>query len=146
MPFSEFVIEVLRMLARNRITVILSLVMVCSLIAWINSCGGGASSTLSGGGGSNPGPTPAPTPTPAVHFVAVSWQASTSPNVAFYNIYRSGTSGGPYTRVGWRVSGLTYTDTAVQAGATYFYVVTSVTSSNTESVISSQITATVPTN
>jgi hypothetical protein len=143
MPFSEFVIEVFRMLARNRITVILSLAVVCGLIAWINSCGGGASSTVAGGGGgSNPGP--APTPTPAVHFVAVSWQASTSSNVAFYNVYRSGTSGGPYTRVGWRVSGLTYTDTAVQAGATYFYVVTSVTSSNVESVVSSQITATVP--
>jgi hypothetical protein len=146
MAFSEFVIEVLRMLARNRITVILSLVVICGLIAWINSCGGGASSSIAGGGGGGSTPTPAPTPTPAAHFVAVSWQASTSPNVAFYNVYRSATSGGPYTRVGWRVSGLTYTDTAVQAGATYFYVVTSVTSSNVESVTSSQITATVPTN
>jgi len=141
MPFSEFVIEVFRMLARHRITVILSLAAVCGLIAWINSCGGGAGSTTAGGG-SNPGS--APTPTPAVHFVAVSWQASNSSNVAFYNVYRSSTSGGPYTRVGWRVSGLTYTDTAVQPGATYFYVVTSVTSSNVESLISSQITATVP--
>jgi mannan endo-1,4-beta-mannosidase len=53
-------------------------------------------------------------------------------------------SGGPYTRVGWRVNGASFTDTGVQGGATYFYVVTSVTNSNVESVVSSEVKVTVP--
>jgi hypothetical protein len=142
MPLSKFLGEVLRMIARNRLKVAFSLVVLCGLIAWIVCCGGGSSSSSSGPGS---GPTPSPTPTPS-HSVAISWQASTSPEVGSYNVYRSTTSGGPYTtRVGWRVMGTTFTDTAVQPGATYFYVVTSVTTSNVESTISSEIKATVPT-
>jgi len=46
--------------------------------------------------------------------------------------------------VGWRVSGTTFNDGAVQPGATYFYVITAVTTSNVESVISTEVKATVP--
>jgi fibronectin type 3 domain-containing protein len=38
-----------------------------------------------------------------------------------------------------------YVDLAVQAGQTYFYVATSVDSSNVESAFSNQVSATVPT-
>jgi hypothetical protein len=127
------------MLFRSRTSVVLHLAVLWGLMSWIAGCGGG-SLTASGGG-----PTPTPTPTPPGHAVSISWQASSSPGVATYNIYRATTSGGPYTRVGWRVNGASFTDTAVQPGATYFYVVTSVTSSNVESVISPEVKSTVPT-
>jgi hypothetical protein len=129
------------MFLRHRFSVLLCFGMLCGLMA---GCGGGSSAMTSSSGGSPTPAPPTPTPTPA-HSVAISWQASSSAGVGFYNIYRSNVSGGPYTRVGWRVSGATYNDTAVQPGATYFYVITSVTTSNVESTISSEIKATVPT-
>ena len=78
------------------------------------------------------------------HSVSISWKASSSENVGAYNVYRATASGGPYTRVGWRVSGVNFTDANVQAGITYYYVVTSVTTSNVESLVSSEVRATVP--
>jgi fibronectin type 3 domain-containing protein len=39
----------------------------------------------------------------------------------------------------------TYIDTTVQAGQTYYYVVTAVDSSNVESAYSNQASATIPT-
>jgi hypothetical protein len=134
---SNFVVEVVRMFFRSRIRVALFLATLCGLIAWIACCGSGSSS-------SSGGPTPTPTPNLPAHSVSISWQVSSSPGVVTYNVYRSTTSGGPYTRVGWRVSGASFTDMGVQPGATYFYVVTSVTSSNVESVISSEVKTTVP--
>ena len=138
MPLSShFLVKGVRMFFRSRIRTALFLVGLCGVIAWIACCGGGSKSS------SNAGPTPTPTPIPP-HSVSISWNASTSPGVAGYNVYRSTTSGGPYTRLGWRVSGASFTDTGVQAGATYFYVVTSVTNSNVESVVSSETKVTVP--
>ena len=53
-------------------------------------------------------------------------------------------SGGPYTRVA-SVNTTSFSDTGVQAGATYFYVVSAVNSSNVESPASSpEMSATVP--
>jgi TolB protein len=42
------------------------------------------------------------------------------------------------------VAGTQYTDTMVQSGQTYYYVVTAVDSSNTESTYSNQAPATIP--
>ena len=55
-----------------------------------------------------------------------------------YNVYRSGVSGGPYTLLNFPlfVSNLAYTDSTVQAGQTYYYTVTAVSSGGTESVTS----------
>jgi len=80
------------------------------------------------------------------HSATLSWTASTSLNIAGYHIYRSTTSGGPYTLVNPQnlISGTTYTDTSVQAGATYFYVATSVDSSGNESVYSNETSGTIP--
>ena len=139
MPLSSnFFVKGVRMFYRSRIRTALFIAGLCTLIAWIVCCGGvGGSKSASNGG-------PTPTPIPPGHSVSVSWNASPSPGVASYNVYRSTTSGGPYTRVGWRVSSGSFTDTGVQAGATYFYVVTAVTTSNVESVVSSEIKVTVP--
>ncbi len=78
------------------------------------------------------------------HSVDLMWDASTS-SVIGYNVYRSTTSGGPYTKLNSTVvAGTTYTDSSVEAGQTYFYVTKSVDASNTESVPSNEATAVIP--
>ncbi len=76
------------------------------------------------------------------HSVSLFWKPSTSA-VAHYNVYRSGTSGGPYTRIA-SVPGTSYTDTTVQAGRSYYYVTTAVGSTGKESSHSNQVHALIP--
>jgi hypothetical protein len=83
---------------------------------------------------------------PVTHSVTLSWTASTSSNVAGYNVYRGIQSGGPYTKLtATVVKGTTYIDNAVQAGKTCYYVATAVDNSNNESAYSAPVSATVPT-
>jgi len=78
------------------------------------------------------------------HSVALNWTASQSVVVG-YNIYRGTQSGGPYALVSPSPQqGTTYSDTTVQAGATYFYVVTAVDSNSLESVYSNETVANIP--
>lgn len=78
------------------------------------------------------------------HSVTLSWTPSTS-SVAGYNIYRGTVSGGPYTQVNTSLDTATvYTDSTVQSSKTYYYVATSVDSSQNESSFSNQTTANVP--
>src|ERR1019366_10496562 len=78
---------------------------------------------------------------PVSHSVTLNWTASTSA-VSGYNVYRSTVSGGPYTKVNSTLVTTTqYTDSTVQAGQTYYYVVTSVDSSNVESTYSNEVSA-----
>jgi HYDIN/CFA65/VesB-like, Ig-like domain/Cep192 domain 4 len=78
------------------------------------------------------------------HSVAFNWTASSSSGVAGYNIYRATRSGGPYTLINSSlVAGTTFTDSSVQSGTTYFYVVTAV-SNSVESVNSNEVQAVVP--
>ena len=81
------------------------------------------------------------------HDVILSWTASTTPGVVGYNVYRGTTSGGPYpTELNSApINGTTYTDETVQAGQTYYYVVTAVASNDvTQSANSNQVSAAVP--
>jgi hypothetical protein len=81
---------------------------------------------------------------PVSHSVTLTWSPSTS-SVTGYNVYRSSVSGGSYTKLNsMAVATTSYDDTAVQAGQTYYYVVTSVDLSNMESAYSSQVSAIVP--
>jgi Cep192 domain 4/Abnormal spindle-like microcephaly-assoc'd, ASPM-SPD-2-Hydin len=81
---------------------------------------------------------------PPQHTVSLSWTASTS-TVVGYNVYRGTQSGGPYAAVTTAPdAGTTYTDNTVQAGATYYYVVTAVSATGTESVYSNQAQAVIP--
>jgi hypothetical protein len=81
---------------------------------------------------------------PVQHSVTLSWTASTS-TVAGYNVYRGTTSGGPYVKINSSlVTTLGYSDTTVQSGTTYFYVVTSVDSSGNESPDSNEASAPIP--
>ena len=83
--------------------------------------------------------------TPTAHSVALQWDASTSTVVGYY-VYRSTTSGTGYAKLNpsSAATGLTYTDTAVQDGTTYYYVTTAVDSSGTESSYSNQAQAIIP--
>jgi fibronectin type 3 domain-containing protein len=83
--------------------------------------------------------------TPASYSVALSWTASTSTVVGYY-VYRSTTSGTGYAKLNASsaATGLTYTDTTVQNGTTYYYVTTAVDSSGTESLYSNEAQAPIP--
>jgi fibronectin type 3 domain-containing protein len=81
------------------------------------------------------------------HSVTLTWTASTTSGVTGYNVYRSATTGGPYTKLTSTALGATtttYTDSSVIAGATYYYVATALVGS-TESGYSTQASAAVPT-
>jgi len=81
---------------------------------------------------------------PVQHSVALSWAASTSAGIIGYNVYRSGVSGGPYAQITSMNADLTYTDTAVSAGQTYYYVVSAVDNAGAESTFSNQTQAAIP--
>ena len=84
-------------------------------------------------------------PAATSHSVTLTWTASTTTGVTGYNVYRSTTTGGPYTKLtSTAVTGTTYTDNSVTAGATYYYVATALVGSS-ESGYSGQASATVPT-
>jgi hypothetical protein len=80
-----------------------------------------------------------------IYTVSLSWNASTSPNVTGYNIYRrTGTSGG-YTKINTAVNSATsYVDTSVTDGLTYYYETTAVNSNREESVPSAAVQAVIP--
>ena len=78
--------------------------------------------------------TPAPT-----YSVNLSWTASTSPDIAGYNIYRAvyTTSCGSFTKINPSLNTSTaYTDTVVVDGTNYCYATTAVNTSNEESAYS----------
>jgi Protein of unknown function (DUF2012) len=78
------------------------------------------------------------------HSATLTWTASTSA-VSGYNVYRGSLSGGPYTVINTSlVTLLTFTDSAVQSGATYFYVTTALDGSGNESVFSGEVKAVIP--
>ncbi len=77
------------------------------------------------------------------HSVALNWTASTTPSVS-YKVYRTTVSGGPYTFLSSAGLVTNYTDSTVQSGVTYYYVVTALDSSNNESAYSNQTLAAIP--
>lgn len=76
--------------------------------------------------------------------VMLAWSASQSQNIVGYNVYRSMTAGGPYTKVNSSLDpNINYTDQSVGNG-TYYYVTTAVDNRGMESGYSNQASATVP--
>jgi hypothetical protein len=79
------------------------------------------------------------------HSVALGWNTSSSSGVVGYNIYRGSVSGGPYTRINSALDTTPYdTDSTVQGGKTYYYVVTAVDSAGAESGYSNPAQAVIP--
>jgi hypothetical protein len=81
---------------------------------------------------------------PTSHSAALSWGASSTSTVVGYNVYRSTTSGSGYVLESSMVSGLSFTDTSVQSGTTYYYVTTAVDGSGDESAYSNEAQAIIP--
>ncbi len=78
------------------------------------------------------------------HSVALNWSASTS-TVSGYNVYRTTVSGSSYTKINSSlVAGLTYTDSTVVSGTTYYYVATAMDSGGNESAYSNEASAPIP--
>ncbi len=78
------------------------------------------------------------------HTVSLYWNSSSS-SVAGYNVYRGGTSGGPYAKITSSLDAVTaYADGAIQSGHTYYYVTTAVDSNGAESGYSNEVAAQVP--
>jgi len=80
----------------------------------------------------------------STYSVILNWDASSSPDITGYNIYRGTVSGGPYTEIASHVTRTTYTDTTVADDQTYYYVTTAVNSSNMQSGYSDQVIVNVP--
>ena len=73
--------------------------------------------------------------TGATYSVNLIWNASS--DVAGYNVYRSTSSSGSYSKINSALdANTTYTDTSVAPGNTYYYAATSVNSSGVESSLS----------
>jgi len=80
---------------------------------------------------------------PSSHSVALSWDPSTSVVIG-YNVHRV-LANGTYAKINSAPVVLTdYTDTQVQSGQTYTYVVTAVDANNVESDYSDLVLATIP--
>ncbi len=78
------------------------------------------------------------------HTTSLTWTASSSAVIG-YNVYSSNVAGGPYAKLTpLPVAGITYRDATVQAGKTYYYVVTAVNASSAESAYSNQAAAVIP--
>jgi len=78
------------------------------------------------------------------HSVTITWEASVS-RVIGYNVYRADASGSNFTKLTSQpVFATKYTDLTVEAGKTYTYYVSAVTSNGVESKPSANVTAQVP--
>ena len=78
------------------------------------------------------------------HSVALTWTSSASA-VAGYHVYRSQTSGGPYSILDASIVAVdAFTDSSVAAGLTYYYIVKAVSPGGVESAASAQVAATIP--
>jgi hypothetical protein len=83
-----------------------------------------------------------------VHLASLTWTASNSPTVTGYFVYRaaeSGAYGTPLNPSPISAPTIQFEDSTVQAGQTYYYVVTSVDSSGIQSIYSNEVSATIPT-
>ena len=81
---------------------------------------------------------------PQKRSVALRWQASTTPNVR-YNVYRGQLFGIYPDKLNEApLDGLTFTDTTVQSGMTYFYAVRAVDAKGEQSAESNEARATIP--
>ena len=115
---------------RRRIGVLEITLFTCAFWGcW--ACGGGNSSAGDG-------------TTSTQHVVELSWHPSAS-MVAGYKIYRGTQHMGPYVLLNSLPDSQTsFSDSTVQSGATYYYVVTAVDAESLESNYSNEVLAVIP--
>ncbi|HZQ66938.1 MAG TPA: choice-of-anchor D domain-containing protein [Terriglobales bacterium] len=81
---------------------------------------------------------------PVQHSVDLSWNPSTSQIIGYY-IYRSNSSGSYGAPLNSTPqAGLSFTDSSVQSGSTYYYVVTAVDTNSQQSIHSNEAVAVIP--
>jgi len=104
-------------------------------LAFVSDASDTPSATLSGSG------TQA-----SSHTVSLSWDASSTPSVVGYNIYRGTVPGGPYsTKLTSSPQNQTsFVDDTAKSSSTYYYVATAVDSDLAESTYSNQAKAVIP--
>ena len=76
------------------------------------------------------------------HVVTLDWADNTEADIARYTVYRSTTSGGPYTVLATGLTFSAYSDTTANNGVTCYYVVTASDTSLNESVHGAEASAT----
>jgi len=111
-------------------------------------CGSAPATTSANSAGNAPTTiTVASTGDATAHSVALRWDASISKDVVGYYVYRGTKPGPPYTAftklTPSPIAATTYTDSSMDAGATYYYVVTAVNRGGKESIYSNQASATI---
>ena len=79
-----------------------------------------------------------------IHSVSLTWSPSASAGVTGYNVLRATSPTETPTFVAFVGLATSYTDTNVQAGPTYYYVVQAVDSVNNTSGFSNQAQAVIP--
>ena len=83
--------------------------------------------------------------TTTAHTVQLTWQASSSPGVIGYNIYRAASQTGAFAKCnGGVVGGTAFADNTVQSGQTYLYQVTTLASGGVESAPSDPVNVSIP--
>jgi fibronectin type 3 domain-containing protein len=75
--------------------------------------------------------------------VALDWDDSPLPDFSSFKVHRSSTPGGPYTMIAEDLAASGYSDTAVNSGVSYHYVVTVINTLGNESGYSSERSGTV---
>jgi len=90
-----------------------------------------------------PAPPTGLTATPGDSQVSLQWNANSETDLAGYEVYRSTSQGGAYTRLNSAlVTVNSYIDTTAENGTTYYYVVTAVDQAEAESDYSNEVSAT----
>jgi fibronectin type 3 domain-containing protein len=115
-------------------------------ITFTSSVAGSSTATLSITDNASGSPQSVSLSGSGTHDVILSWAASGSSGVVGYNVYRGTTSGKESSTPlnSSPITGTTFTDSNVAAGQTYYYVVTTVNSSDKQSADSNEISVTVP--
>jgi fibronectin type 3 domain-containing protein len=101
--------------------------------------------TIASNSSSNPTIVVSLSGTGAAHKVKLNWDAPSSGSIAGYNIYRASGGSASYQRLNSNLASATsYTDTNVESGQTYSYVVKTVDDAGSESSPSNKTTVTIP--
>ncbi|MBP7652450.1 hypothetical protein KA977_03445, partial [Candidatus Dependentiae bacterium] len=79
-------------------------------------------------------------------IAVLNWMTSSEFDIKGYNVYRTTTQNGSYTKIGSNIIGNSYSDNTVTNGQIYYYVVRSVDLSGQESLPTNQLAITVGSN
>jgi hypothetical protein len=83
------------------------------------------------------------TATPGKRKITLTWTANVEPDLAGYNVYRSNSATGTFTKLNTSLlTSATYTNSGLKTGTTWYYRVTAVDTSNNESAASATVSAT----